>query len=116
MNGPADTPSAPVGPIELAFEAMLRRILREELAQMGGRPAAAADDSTPLTYREAAERCGLPVTALREAARRGDLAVTRIGSRTVRILPADLARWLNRRRVPARDEGPARLRVAGGGR
>jgi excisionase family DNA binding protein len=112
-----DTPAGPVGSLEAVFEAIVRRVVREELARrLGDRPAAAAGDTALMTYQQAAERCGLPVTTLREAARRGDLAVVRLGPRNVRILPADLARWFGRRRVPARDEGPVRLRVAGGRR
>lgn len=99
--------------LDLLAGALAPTLARLVAEQLGARPA--GDDGTPMTYAVAAARAGLPASALREAARRGDLAVTRLGVRTVRIAAADLDRWLRRRRVPARDESP-RLRVAGGGR
>lgn len=90
--------------VEALAEAVAQRVA-DRMAETT-RPVA---QDAPLTYDAAATRAGLPVSALREAARRGELAVTRIGRRTVRIAPADLERWLRRRRVPARDESGVRL-------
>ena len=112
-----DTTAALSAILEALASALAPR-LAALVAQQLGQRADEARDGAGMTYAEAAKRSGLPESALREAAARGVLAVHRYGSRTVRIVAADLDRYVSRRRVAARDEAPTRrLRsVAGGGR
>lgn len=57
-------------------------------------------DALAYKMEEAAARCGLGRTTLFEAARRGELRVTKVGRRTI-VLHDDLVDWLHRRREAA---------------
>ena len=48
----------------------------------------------PLTYGQAADRCGVTIRTLQRAAFAGELPVIRYGHRTVRIDPIDLSAWM----------------------
>jgi excisionase family DNA binding protein len=48
-----------------------------------------------LTYRDAAERCGLTVRTLQRAVAAETLTAVRFGHRTVRIQLADLEAWIS---------------------
>lgn len=101
--------------LDETLRAIVRAEIRAALADL--QPVETHDDDVPLTYRQASEASGLAVSALRAAVARRDLAIVKLGGRTHRIRPEDLRRYLDRRRVSARDEAPARrLRAVGGGR
>ncbi len=106
--------SAIVEALRPIFDAFADAIA-ERLAERLGAQQTVDATATHLDYRAAAHRCGLPVSAIRRAAARGEVAVVRLGTRSVRLAVADLDKWLARRRIAARDE-PPRLRAAGGGR
>lgn len=119
MNSPP-TAAADLTAVLLAAARPLLEALAAELAplvaqQLGAPPKAKDAGGDWLSYDQAAKVVNLPASCLREAARTGKLAVNRLGARTVRIARADLLRFLERRRVAAKDE-PTNLRTVRGGR
>lgn len=111
MTQPTATPGAALALLEAVAEAVAEAVVRRMAAAA---PQATGSSTRGMTYAEASKVSGLGVSLLRRAAARGDLAVVRCGPRSVLILPADLERFVQRRRVGAEDE-PVRLRAAAGG-
>ena len=70
--------------VEAALVALIREVVREELATMSG--------SRALSVAEAADRLGIGRSALYDAPARGDIASVRIGRR--RLSPAAEIAWL----------------------
>ena len=77
---------------DFSFEALLRRIVREEIQAAQGQNGNHKEGQL-LSPEHAAERLDMPVSKVRELARRGELSCVRIGH-YVRFSPADLARFI----------------------
>ncbi len=85
MNGTGQT-------LENVIEELLRRIVREEIqAAISGNGNHGADQL--LKAEEAAKRWSVPVTWIRDMARRGELPHIRLGH-YIRFKPEDLDRFI----------------------
>jgi len=76
-----------------------------------------SEDERPMTLDEAAREClggHVPASALRYAARKGDLVVERLG-RTTLVTPTEIKRWRQRCRSDQRAPGSGSDLQAGTG-
>jgi len=82
------TPENPLA----GLESWLRTLIREEIQAAQGQNGNHKEGQL-LSPEHAAERLDMPVSKVRELARKGELRCTRIGH-YVRFAPADLARFI----------------------
>ncbi len=75
-----------------ALESWLRTLIHEEIEAVQGQNGN-HNEGQLLSPEHAAERLDMPVSKVRELARRGELVSVRIGH-YVRFSPADLARFI----------------------
>ena len=89
----SDKSLAPDSPLA-SLEGWLRGLIREELQAAQGQNGNHKEGQL-LSPEHAAERLDMPVSKVRELARRGELSCVRIGH-YVRFAPADLTRFIER--------------------